>query len=347
MGEPGPHHDHDLRHGRDEPVRERILSIYPNCSKGGMTTVYRSRAAADRDSHFEFLFKNDAGGQEAFRAIPNVSFRIYPGTRFEAAVKYIAAHSHYDEIRVTSLPELASELARELPEKVVYEFHTSNMAIIEKEMKRLDLEPLVAVQSPSRWLTSAVIRRVEPQWAEKCVTVPNLVDHLTFNKKVCGAEMSLGEHAVPLLWIGRFDKGKNFNDFLRIVASLPEKFVPVAIVSLENQPERLARALLEARAYGIDGRLRTFLNLSQGHLASIYAWARDRGGVLVSTSLAESFGYSVAEALACGLPAVAYRVGGIPEVPTCHTQEKLVPAGDVTAMTRAILEVADASVHTS
>lgn len=325
----------------------RILSVYPNCSKGGMTTVYRSRAAADRNTHFEFLFKNDAGGREAFRTIPNGSFRIYPGNRFEAAVKYVATHSHFDEIRVTSLPELASDLAQKLPGKVVYEFHTSHMAIIDKEMNQLDLGALATIQSPSRWLTRAVVRRVDPEWASKCVTVPNLVDHLTFNPEMPSAQMDLGAHAVPLLWIGRFDKGKNFNDFLRVAASLPEEFVPVAVVSLESQPERFARALLEARAYGVDEKLRTFLNLSQGHLASIYAWAREQGGALVSTSLSESFGYSVAEAMACGLPAVAYRVGGIPEVPTSGTPLKLVPVGDVNGIIQAVLEVAGVSAHHS
>ncbi|KHE74976.1 hypothetical protein AS25_04085 [Kocuria marina] len=325
----------------------RILSIYPNCSKGGMTTVYRSRAAADPNSQFDFLFKNDAGGRDSFATLPNGSFRIYPEARFEAAVRYVASHSHFDEIRVTSLPELASALAQEHPGRVTYEFHSSNMAIIDKELKRLDLESIVAVQTPSRWLTAAVVRRVDAQWADKCVTVPNLVDHLTFHKEVPAADMDLGDHAVPLLWIGRFDKGKNFNDFLRVVASLPEEFVPVSIVSLESEPQRLARALLEARAYGVDQKLRTFLNLSQGHLASLYTWARDRGGVLVSTSLAESFGYSVAEALACGLPAAAYRVGGISEVPDSGTAHRLIPVGDVPALSRAVLEVSGAPVHTA
>lgn len=316
-----------------------ILSIYPNCSKGGMSTVYRSRALANPHEHHDFLFMNDRGGHEAFDTIPNGSYRIYPKGRFDPAVKYITSMFEFDEIRITSQPELASQLSRKLTNKVVYEFHTSTLAIIDKELAALDVESLRAIQTPSRWLTQAVTRRVEHRWASKCTTVPNLVDGNMFHKKVESAQMTIGDGAIPLLWIGRFDKGKNFNDFLRVVSSLPSNYVPLAVVSYESQPDRISRALLEARVYGLGERLRTFLNLSQDHLASLYAWTRDQGGVLVSTSLAESFGYSVAEALACGLPAVSYRVGGVPEVPTCGTPERLVAVGDTDAMTRAILEV--------
>ncbi len=322
----------------------RILSIYPNCSKGGMATVYRTRALADPDTEYFFLFKNDAGGREAFQGISNIDYKVYPGTRFEAAAKFITSKTEFDEIRLTSLPELASEISQNNPNQVVYEFHTSTMGIIENEMKRLTVDSLKWIQTPSRWLTQAITRRLDQDGAVKCITVPNLVDRNTFNKDVESARLDLGENAVPLLWIGRFDKGKNFNDFLRVAALLPASFVPVAVLSLESQPERISRALLEARAYGLADRLRVFLNLSQRQLAAIYTWARDQGGVLVSTSLSESFGYSIAEALACGLPAAAYRVGGVPEVADCGTAEELVAVGDTQGLAASVLKLAGAPV---
>lgn len=310
----------------------KILSLYPNCSKGGMTTVYRTRALARPHDKHDFVFMNDRGGGEAFSSLPNTDYRIFTKGRFTPAVKYIADKFDYNEVRVTSMPEAATMLAESLPGKVVYEFHSSTVAIVESELSRLNLEALKIIQTPSDWLTNVVSRRVTRDQTKKCVTVPNLVDRDTFNASVSPADRHLPEGAVPILWIGRFDKGKNFNDFLRLMSLLPHNFIPIVVVSYETEPDRISKALQEARSYGIADRMLTHLNLSQKQLAALYTWTRNHGGLFVSTSLAESFGYSIAEALACGLPTIAFRVGGVPEVPTFGTRHELVPVGDVYQM---------------
>lgn len=317
----------------------KILSVYPNCSKGGMTTVYRTRALARPQDKHDFVFMNDRGGRAVFSALPNTDIRIFPNGRFTPALEYIAQNFEYDQVRITSLPEAAMRLAVSLPDRVVYEFHSSTVGIVESELKRLDIDSLEAIQTPSDWLTHLVTRRLTSAQASKCITVPNLVDRDTFNPSVTPEDRHLGDGLVPLLWVGRFDKGKNFNDFLRLMSILPEHFVAVVVVSYETEPDRISRALHEARAYGITDRMFTHLNLSQSQLARLYTWTRERGGLFVSTSLAESFGYGIAEALACGLPTVAYRVGGVPEVPTFDTPQRLLPVGDVYGLATATKEL--------
>lgn len=313
-----------------------VLSIYPNCSKGGMATVYRTRALAHPEEKHDFLFMNDRGGRAAFDSLPNTEYRIIPKGRFTPALSFITRHFDYDKVRVTSLPEVASQLAEALPDKVTYEFHTSTKSIVEGELKRLDIDAVRNIQTPSRWLTNVVARRLSRAQASKCLTVPNLVDRTTFNDSVPPAVRDLEDGLIPLLWIGRFDKGKNFNDFLRVLSLLPDHYVPIVVVSYETEPDRIARALQEARFYGVVDCMQTHLNLSQEQLARLYTWARLRGGLFLSTSLAESYGYSVAEALACGLPTVAYRVGGIPEIPTYGTSRELISVGDVPGMAAAV-----------
>ncbi len=61
---------------------------------------------------------------------------------------------------------------------------------------------------------------------------------------------------------------------------------------------------------------------------------------LVMPSLSESFGVAVLEAAACGRPAISTRVGGIPEVVKDGESGILVPPGDVNALARAILSLA-------
>lgn len=314
----------------------KVLSIYPNCSKGGMATVYRTRALSCPEERHDFLFMNDRGGRAAFDSLPNTAYRIIPKGRFSPALSFITNHFDYDEVRVTSLPDVASQLGHGLPDRVAYEFHSSTKSIVEAELKRLDIDAVRNIQTPSHWLTNIVARRLTRAQASKCLTVPNLVDRTTFNKSVPPAVRDLEDGLIPLLWIGRFDKGKNLNDFLRVLSLLPERYVPVVVVSYETEPDRIARAFQEARSYGVAHRMQTHLNLSQEQLARLYTWARERGGLFLSTSLAESFGYSVAEALACGLPTVAYRVGGIPEVPTHETRRELISVGDVPGMAAAV-----------
>ncbi len=54
------------------------------------------------------------------------------------------------------------------------------------------------------------------------------------------------------------------------------------------------------------------------------------------TSINEGFGLVLVEAMACALPVVATRVGGIPEVVADGTSGILVPAGDLPALARAL-----------
>jgi glycosyltransferase involved in cell wall biosynthesis len=61
--------------------------------------------------------------------------------------------------------------------------------------------------------------------------------------------------------------------------------------------------------------------------------------VFVLPSLAEGFALSLIEALAAGLPVVATRVGGAPEVIENGVNGYLVPPGDPAALARAVVEI--------
>jgi glycosyltransferase involved in cell wall biosynthesis len=81
------------------------------------------------------------------------------------------------------------------------------------------------------------------------------------------------------------------------------------------------------------GRIR-YIGFEREELrVSLYYQASD---VFIHAAFGEAFGKTIAEAMACGIPVVATRVGGIPELITDGVNGILVPPGDAPAMSRAI-----------
>jgi len=61
--------------------------------------------------------------------------------------------------------------------------------------------------------------------------------------------------------------------------------------------------------------------------------------VLLLPSELESFGLAALEGMACGVPPVASRVGGLPELVTDGVDGFLEPVGDVPAYARRVVEL--------
>jgi glycosyltransferase involved in cell wall biosynthesis len=105
---------------------------------------------------------------------------------------------------------------------------------------------------------------------------------------------------------------------------------------LEIAGEGKLRAALEARAAaaGLANRVRFLGAVRSG--AEVRA-CLDRAGLFVHPSRAEGLPRAVIEAMARGLPCVASRAGGIPEL---LSAEDTAPVGDARALARKIAEVA-------
>jgi glycosyltransferase involved in cell wall biosynthesis len=69
--------------------------------------------------------------------------------------------------------------------------------------------------------------------------------------------------------------------------------------------------------------------------------------VFIGTALEEAFGQTLCEASACGLPVVAFNIGGIPEIISDTETGILVPAGDGEKMISAIEILQKNPVHRS
>ena len=122
-------------------------------------------------------------------------------------------------------------------------------------------------------------------------------------------------------------------DCIRILARVIEQ-APARLLMVGEGPERGPAEAL-ARRLGVEDRVE-FLG-KQLQVAPLLAAA----DILLLPSESEGFGLAALEAMACGVPAVASNVGGVPELITHQQDGMLCPAGDIDAMTDACMTLLD------
>jgi glycosyltransferase involved in cell wall biosynthesis len=131
-----------------------------------------------------------------------------------------------------------------------------------------------------------------------------------------------------VLYVGRLSFEKNLNALLTAHAALcAESGERAQLVLVGDGP---ARASLERET---DPRHVTFTGYLRGEaLATAYASA----DVFAFPSLTETFGQVVQEAMASGLPVVAFEAEGVRDLIRHGESGLLAPIGDVAAFTRAL-----------
>jgi N-acetyl-alpha-D-glucosaminyl L-malate synthase BshA len=134
-----------------------------------------------------------------------------------------------------------------------------------------------------------------------------------------------------LMHISNFRPVKRVRDVVRIFAHVA-RAMPSVLVMVGDGPERVT-AEKEAEALGVAdqtmflGRLDAVAPLLAG--ADLFLLPTER----------ESFGLSALEALACGVPVIGARAGGLPEVVRDGVTGVLRDVGDVEAMSAAAVDI--------
>lgn len=320
----------------------RILTVYPNCSLGGMTSVYRARSIYEPETEFVNVFCEDKGGRQAFDALSNVDVRFVPQARLAHYIDHALRVEEFDQLRITSIPKLPEQLKNSKRTSVIYEFHSPAASIVRRELEALDIRYVDEVWAPSSWAAAFVESLAPRRMHLEVRSRPNLVDRANFNPQGRVAKLDAVK-GIPVSWIGRLENSqKNYLDFLRVLAALPSEYSGLMIYSLETQPARVERFLGDAAQYGVLDRISLYGNVPQPEVAAIHRAVRDRGGVFFSTALLESYGYAVIEAALCGCPVVGFDVGPLAQ----HEVDgiRMIPVGDLIEARRAIEMVCSESV---
>ena len=134
-----------------------------------------------------------------------------------------------------------------------------------------------------------------------------------------------------LMHISNFRPVKRVLDCIRIL-ELVRREVPAELVMVGDGPLRGPAEDL-ARDLGVEDYV--FFWGKQDHVERIFPGMH----VLLLPSELEAFGLAALEAMACGVPPVAARSGGVPELVRDGVTGYLEPVGDVEAQARRVIEL--------
>ncbi len=211
-----------------------------------------------------------------------------------------------------------------------------------------DREPALRVAEESRLVAEAdrivaanVVERAHLCWyyqarPDRVEVIPCGVDTELFQPMARAAAKDLLELGPEplLLYVGRLDPIKGLKTLLEAMHAVDPPTALLVVGGDQDDSARSHGAWLKRHgaALGIDGRVRFLGPQPQRRLRLFYAAAE----ATVMPSSYESFGMVALEAMACGSPVVASRVGGLTTTVKDGATGLLVPEGDAAALGAAL-----------
>jgi glycosyltransferase involved in cell wall biosynthesis len=167
--------------------------------------------------------------------------------------------------------------------------------------------------------------------AAKVQTIHNGVDTERFTDEGRGAgraALGVADDTLVIGTVGRLDPVKDQIGLLDAFAALPSSDRAVLVVVGDGP----CRAALKARAARPDLASRVRFLGERGDVATLLPGF----DVFALSSISEGISNTLLEAMACGLPVVATRTGGNPELVVPGVTGALVPVSDCRALARAL-----------
>jgi D-inositol-3-phosphate glycosyltransferase len=265
-------------------------------------------------------------------------------------MRYDVLHSHY-----WLSGWVALELKRLLDVPVVHMSHTlgypknaaAQQAWEQEPLRRLRVEHDVLKRSDALIAESPASKQytvqeygVEPT---KVHVIPGGVDTAVFRPQDRGrarAELALAAEAPLLLFVGRLQPLKGIDTFLQAARIVRQQHPHLQGLIIgggvdaqdDHEVQELRRLQALVGRLGLRRHVHFIKAQPQQRLAQYYAAA----DVFVMPSHYESFGMVVLEAMACGTPVVASRVGGLTSTVVSGYTGFLVPGGNWQAFAEAI-----------
>jgi len=340
------------------PLRIGIC-CYPTYGGSGAVATELGVALAERGHEIHFISYARPARLVEFH--PRVTFHkvtvsSYPLFRYPpydlalaSLMREVAETRDLDVLHVHyAIPHAVSAvLARGMLEgagpRIVTTLHGTDITIVGADRSyfhptRFGIDRSDVVTTVSDWLRDETVRIFAPQ--REVRVVPNFVDPVRFRPRECAEtrdRLGVGDEVVDV-HVSNFRPVKRVLDAVRIFARIAAER-PARMLLAGDGPER-PRAEELARELGVQDRVQ-FLG-EQERIEMVLACA----DLFLLPSDSESFGLAALEAMACGVPVLGTRAGGLPEVVEHGVSGHLFDVGDVTGASAAALALlGDAERH--
>ena len=197
-------------------------------------------------------------------------------------------------------------------------------------MERIGIENSDRVIAVSQEMREDVLKFYDVA-PERVVVIHNGIDLAGYRRTTDSSALAgYGINQPYVLFVGRISRQKGIMHLLDAATSIRKD---VGIVLCAGSPDtKEVEQELAARVATMDNVVWIDRMLPREHVIQLYSHA----AVFACPSVYEPFGIINLEAMACEIPVVASRVGGIPEVVVDGETGLLVPPADPTALAEAI-----------
>jgi len=286
----------------------------------------------DRFSKNVFLHAVEARDYPLFEHDPYVLALTSKMVEVAVWAKLDLFHVHYAIPHATA-GLLAKQILGKAAPKLLTTLHGTDITVVGNDrsflpVTRFSIEGSDAVSAPSQFLREATYENIGVYRARPIDVISNFVDTDLY------APSPTGPRRPPVVvHNSNFRPLKRVEDVIRVFAEV-RRARACELVLIGDGPER-TRVERLVHELGLAGSV-TFLG-QQLNFVQVLQGAR----VFLLPSETEAFGLAALEALSCGVPVVASRVGGLPEVVLHGECGFLEPAGDVAAMAGAVGRLLD------
>ncbi|MFH0979295.1 MAG: glycosyltransferase family 4 protein [Candidatus Woesearchaeota archaeon] len=137
-----------------------------------------------------------------------------------------------------------------------------------------------------------------------------------------------------ILYVGRIVPEKGLNFLVKSLSKIRDQNFKL-IVAGDDSTNYARMVKKNAASLAVSNKVRFLGKQERKSLIRLYK----SSGVFVLSSSYEPFGIVIIEAMAAGLPVIATRVGGVPEI-VDGTRNRMVPYGNINIMAKSIEEMA-------
>ena len=245
-------------------------------------------------------------------------------------------HVHYAIPHATTAYLAREMLDGERSLRFITTLHGTDITLVGQESSFYAITKFSIEQSDGVTAVSSYLRD-ETYRAFGCVScdvrvIPNFVNLQEYRpaEPGCRTQIAPAGHKV-ITHVSNFREVKRVKDVVRVFARV-RRAMPATLLMVGDGPERddaerETRELAVAPDVRFLGKIDTVAPLLQ------------QSDLFVLPTQAESFGLAALEAMACGVPVVGSRAGGLPEVVEDGVTGILEPPGSVEAMGRRAIEL--------